>query len=69
MKADLTVFDPETVRDAATFADPHRYAEGVSVVIVNGVAVFENGRMTGAAPGRVLRGPAAGPAAAAPREP
>ena len=58
MKADVAVFDPATVRDAATFGKPHQYAEGFSVVIVNGQVVFENGRMTAARPGRVLYGPA-----------
>jgi N-acyl-D-amino-acid deacylase len=55
MKADLVVFDPATVRDTANFERPHQYAEGVVAVFVNGVAVFENGRMTGARPGRILR--------------
>lgn len=58
MKADLAVFDAATVRDAATFEHPHRYAEGVQVVIVNGQVAFENGQMTAARPGRVLFGPA-----------
>ncbi len=55
MKADVVVFDPAGVRDAATYERPHQYAEGVSRVIVNGVVVFEDGRMTTARPGRVLR--------------
>ena len=55
MKADLAVFDPARVRDAATYENPHQYAEGFSRVIVNGVVVFEDGRMTTARPGRVLR--------------
>ena len=55
MKADLAVFNPTTVRDAATYENPHQYAEGFSRVIVNGVVVFEDGRMTSARPGRVLR--------------
>ena len=58
MKADLVVLDPATVRDRATFDKPHQYAEGVSLVVVNGVAVLEGDRLTGARPGRVLRGPA-----------
>jgi N-acyl-D-amino-acid deacylase len=58
MAADLAVFDPAHVRDAATFADPHQYAEGFSLVVVNGEIVFEDGRMTDARPGRVLYGPA-----------
>ncbi|MCA1732775.1 MAG: amidohydrolase family protein, partial [Acidobacteria bacterium] len=57
MKADIIVFDPETIRDRSTFQDPHHYSEGVETVIVNGVAVLEGGEMTGARPGRVLRGP------------
>jgi N-acyl-D-amino-acid deacylase len=57
MKADLVVFDPQTVRDTATYEAPHHYAEGYQVVIVNGQVVFENGAMTAARPGRVLYGP------------
>ncbi len=59
MKADLTVFDPATVRDRATFEKPHAYAEGVSTVLVNGILVVDEGRLTGVRPGRVLLGPAA----------
>ena len=55
MKADLAVFNPATVRDAATYENQHQYAEGFSRVIVNGVVAFEDGRMTTARPGRVLR--------------
>jgi dihydroorotase/N-acyl-D-amino-acid deacylase len=58
LKADIVVFDPAVVRDTATFATPHSYAEGVQLVLVNGQVVFENGRMTDARPGRVLYGPA-----------
>lgn len=58
MKADIAVWDPSTITDKATFAEPHQYAEGVAVVIVNGSIVFVNGEMTAARPGRVLRGPA-----------
>jgi N-acyl-D-aspartate/D-glutamate deacylase len=58
MQADLAVFDPATVRDAATFERPHQYAEGFSVIVVNGQVVFESGHMTAARPGRVLYGPA-----------
>jgi N-acyl-D-aspartate/D-glutamate deacylase len=57
MKADLAVFDAATVRDTATFENPHQYAEGFSHVIVNGQVVVENGHMTEARPGRVLYGP------------
>ena len=56
MWADVVVFDPETVRDLATFDDPNRLSEGMEYVLVNGVPVIENGKMTGALPGKVLRG-------------
>jgi dihydroorotase/N-acyl-D-amino-acid deacylase len=55
MKADIAVFDPARVRDTATFEKPHQYAEGFSFVIVNGEVVYENGKMTSARPGVVLR--------------
>ena len=58
IKADVVIFDPNTIRDKATFEQPHQYAEGVSTVIVNGQIAFENGKMTAARPGRVLYGPA-----------
>jgi len=54
-KADLVVFDPARVKDEATFEQPHQYASGIPHVVVNGVAVVENGRHTGARPGRALR--------------
>jgi dihydroorotase/N-acyl-D-amino-acid deacylase len=57
LKADMVIFDPATVRDTATFEKPHSYAEGVSLVIINGQVVFEDGKMTAARPGRVLYGP------------
>ncbi len=53
--ADVTVFDPETVAEAATYEDPHRLAEGVCHVYVNGVAVLANGAHTHARPGVMLR--------------
>jgi N-acyl-D-aspartate/D-glutamate deacylase len=58
MVADLAVFDPTTVRDLATFADPHQFAEGFSLVVVAGEIVLEGGHMTEARPGQVLYGPA-----------
>ena len=57
--ADVTVFDPTTIVEHATYEDSHRYPLGISTVIVNGVVVVDAGRHTGALPGRVLRrGPA-----------
>ncbi|HUP49066.1 MAG TPA: D-aminoacylase [Thermoanaerobaculia bacterium] len=56
MKADIIVFDPDRVRDLSRFDDPHRFSEGISHVIVNGVAVLREGEMTRALPGRTLRG-------------
>src|SRR5699024_10500254 len=55
--ADVVVFDPAAIADHATFANPKRYATGVEHVLVNGVAVVERGRHTGAKPGRFVRGP------------
>ncbi len=59
MKADISIFDPARVIDRATFADPHQYAEGVNYVIVNGMIVLDNGKMTDNRSGQVLLGPAA----------
>jgi N-acyl-D-amino-acid deacylase len=56
MWADVVVFDPKTVRDLATFDAPNRLSEGMEYVLVNGVPVIEEGKMTGALPGKVLRG-------------
>jgi N-acyl-D-aspartate/D-glutamate deacylase len=52
--ADLAVFDPARVADRSTYEEPHRYATGVSTVIVNGDVVVDGGDHTGALPGRVL---------------
>ena len=52
--ADLTVFDPATIAERATFDDPHQFADGVSQVIVNGEIVLDDGEHTGATPGRAL---------------
>lgn len=54
--ADLVLFDPATVADTATFADPRRPATGIHTVLVNGVAVLADGRPTGSLPGRSIRG-------------
>ena len=56
MKADIVVFDPEEIRDVSTFEDPHHFSEGIIHVIINGVSVLRDGEMTGALPGRILRG-------------
>lgn len=55
--ADVVVFDPEDVKDLATFEKPHQYAEGVVHVWVNGQQVLQNGVHTGAMPGRFVKGP------------
>ena len=55
MKADVTVFDPKTIRDVSTYEDPHHFSEGVRHVLVNGRAILQEGKMTGALPGRILR--------------
>jgi N-acyl-D-amino-acid deacylase len=57
--ADLVVFDAATVKDVGTFTEPARPAVGIDLVMVNGQAVWERGRHTGARPGRVLRRTAA----------
>lgn len=57
MFADLVIFDPATIIDRATFTAPHQLSAGVRDVFVNGVAVWRDGRVTEARPGRALRGP------------
>jgi dihydroorotase/N-acyl-D-amino-acid deacylase len=59
MFADIVLFDPATVADRATFEDPHQVSAGIVTTYVNGVAVWKDGRHTGAKPGRALRGPGA----------
>lgn len=53
--ADIVVFDPTIVKDLAEYTNPHRYGIGYRYVIVNGEIVVEEGRLTGKAPGRILR--------------
>lgn len=55
--ADVVVFDPATIRDEATYEDPNRLSVGMQYVLVNGVPVISQGKMTGALPGQVLHGP------------
>jgi dihydroorotase/N-acyl-D-amino-acid deacylase len=57
MWADLVVFDPAVIHDVATYEDPNRYSVGMQYVLVNGVPVVEEGKLTGKLPGKVLRGP------------
>ena len=55
MAADLVLFDPARVQDRATYQKPHQYTEGFDYVLVNGVVMVEEGRLTGARGGRILR--------------
>lgn len=57
MWADVVVFDPATVHDAATYEKPNQFSVGMKYVLVNGVPVLDDAKMTGARPGRVLLGP------------
>jgi N-acyl-D-amino-acid deacylase len=57
MWADVVVFDPDSVRDRATFASPNQLSEGMRWVLVNGIPVIADGKATGALPGQVIRGP------------
>jgi N-acyl-D-aspartate/D-glutamate deacylase len=56
MDADITVFDPQTIIDRATLAQPAMTSAGIAHVIVNGVFVVDNGVESGALPGRAVRG-------------
>jgi N-acyl-D-aspartate/D-glutamate deacylase len=58
MYADITVFDADTIADRATFDDPHQYPVGIRHVVVNGTPIIRGGALTGATPGRVIKGPA-----------
>ncbi len=55
--ADLAIFNPDEIRDHATFENPHQYATGMVHVFVNGTQVLSEGEHTGALPGRVVHGP------------
>jgi N-acyl-D-amino-acid deacylase len=55
--ADVTVFNPATIIDRATFEQPHQTSVGIEYVFVNGQMVLKQGQITSARPGRGLRGP------------
>jgi N-acyl-D-amino-acid deacylase len=57
MAADIAAFDPATVRERSTYADPLHYSEGIPYVMVNGELVVDGGRITAARPGQALKGP------------
>jgi len=57
MWADVVVFDPATIHDVATYENPNQFSVGMKYVLVNGVPVIDEGKMTGARPGQVLLGP------------
>jgi N-acyl-D-amino-acid deacylase len=54
--ADIVIFDPNTIRDLATFEKPHQYAQGVQYVWVNGALTLDKGEHTGATKGRFVKG-------------
>lgn len=55
MVADITIFNPETIQDKGTFAEPNQYPEGVEYVLVAGQVALERGQLTGVRAGRALR--------------
>ncbi|PYR76372.1 MAG: dihydroorotase [Acidobacteria bacterium] len=57
LRADVVVFDPEQIKDLATFENPNQLSSGMEYVLVNGVPVIAGGKMTDALPGQILRGP------------
>jgi N-acyl-D-amino-acid deacylase len=54
MAADLVIFDAATIRDKATFFEPHQHSEGIEHVFINGTAVVDGTQLTAALPGRLL---------------
>jgi N-acyl-D-amino-acid deacylase len=59
MAADVVIFDLARVQDKATFAQPHQYSQGFDFVLVNGKVAVEDGKLTNARGGEIVRGPAA----------
>jgi N-acyl-D-amino-acid deacylase len=57
MMADLVVFDAARITDRSEYAKPHQYSEGIRDLMINGVFVLRDGKMTGDRPGRILYGP------------
>jgi N-acyl-D-amino-acid deacylase len=55
--ADIAIFNAKTIADKATFEEPHQFAEGMVHVFVNGIQVLDEGKHTGATPGRFVKGP------------
>ena len=55
--ADIAIFDPEQIRDVATFENPNQLSVGIQYLLVNGVPAIAGGKATNALPGKVLRGP------------
>ncbi|NIQ39400.1 MAG: D-aminoacylase, partial [Proteobacteria bacterium] len=53
--ADITIFDPDTIVDHATYENPRKFPSGIEWVIVNGQVVVEKGKHTHATPGRTIR--------------
>jgi N-acyl-D-amino-acid deacylase len=57
MYADITIFNPDTIIDKATYVEPHQFPIGVDYVLVNGHIVVEKGKHSGALPGKIIYGP------------
>tara|TARA_B100000614_G_scaffold258358_1_gene280318 strand:+ start:825 stop:2441 length:1617 start_codon:yes stop_codon:yes gene_type:complete len=55
--ADIAIFDPDKIKDKATFENPHQYAVGMKHVLVNGEIVVLDGKHTGNRPGKIIHGP------------
>jgi N-acyl-D-aspartate/D-glutamate deacylase len=66
MFADITISNPQTVADLATFENPNQYPVGIEYVLINGQLSVDKGKRTPALAGRVLRGPGYKKAAATP---